>query len=152
MRTLITPKDVLRLAYSTEEMLPSSIVLDVDIIEAECRHILPILGKGVMARLVAGEYKELMNDYVAPALALWTRYGIEQVAHHRSAACHNEHPTGADNERLRTTLHALRNKASALTRRLSDYLNANSESFTEYDPDKNPLNRCFIHGNIIEIF
>jgi hypothetical protein len=151
MKRLITPDDVLRLAYSSSELLPSTIVLDVDIIEAECRHVAPVLGKELVERLEAGEYEALMNNYVAPAIALWTRYGVEQVAYHRSAACHDERPTAADNERLRTTLRALSEKASTLTRRLSDHLNAHGDDYPEYDPIKNPLNRCFIYGNIVEI-
>lgn len=152
MKRLITPNDVMRLAYSPEELLQSDIVLDVDIIEAECRHISPILGEELLARLEAGDYEELMSDYVAPAIALWTRYGVEQIAHHRSALCHSERLTTADNERLSTTLRALREKASTLTHRLSDHLNAHGDDYPEYDPKKNPLNRCFIYGNIVEIF
>lgn len=151
MQRLITPSDVLRLAYSSEELLTSSIILDIDIIEAEQNHILPILGEGLMARLGNGEYQELMSEYVAPALAMWTRYNVELVAHHRSAMCHNERPTTADNERLRTTLRALRNKASTLTRRLSDHLNANGDDYPDYKAENNPLNRCFIYGDIIQI-
>ena len=151
MQRLITPNDVLRLAYSSEELLTATIILDVDILEAEQRHILPILGEALTERLINGEYQALMDDYVAPALAMWTRHSVEQVAHHRSAACHDEHPTTADNERLRTTLRALRSKASILTRRLSDHLNAHGDDYPEYITENNPLNRCFIYGNIIQI-
>ena len=45
----------------------------------------------------------------------------------------------------------IRSKARTLSRRLSDHLNAHSDEYPEYNPNANPLNRCSIDGDIIQI-
>lgn len=151
MTTLITPYDVIIHAYSDNEMQTPSAILHSDIAEAESRYITPILGKSLVARLYEGGYTSLLEEYVAPALAAWTRYAIEHVAHLRCIACHDDNTTTANNERHHTTLRALRQRARSLSRRLSDHLNNHGDDYTEYNPNENPLNRCFIDGDIIQI-
>ena len=41
--------------------------------------------------------------------------------------------------------------ARSLTRRLVDQLNSNGNIYVEYNPETNPLNRCFIYGDIIQV-
>lgn len=151
MKMLISPDDVLRLAYSSEELLPSTIILDCDIVEAESRYIEPIVGEAMMEALRDGEYADLAANFVAPALATWTRYIVEQTAYSRCRACHGEDVTTAMLERMRLTLRALRRKASTLTRRLTNHLNAHGDDYPEYSAFNNPQNRCFIYGDIIQI-
>lgn len=151
MTTLITPYDVIVYAYSDNELQTPSSILRSDIAEAESRYILPILGESLTARLYAGDYATLLEEYVAPALAAWTRYAVEHVAHRRCVACHDDATSSADNERQLSTLRALRKKARTLLRRLSNHLNAHGDDYAEYNPYNNPLNRCFIDGDIIQI-
>lgn len=151
MTTLITPYDVIIHAYSDNELQTPAAILHSDIAEAESRHIAPILGKSLISRLYEGGYTTLLEEYVAPALAAWTRYALEYVAHLRCTGCHNDNSSSANNERQQTTLRALRQKARTLSRRLSDHLNDHSDDYAEYDPNNNPLNRCFIDGDIIQI-
>lgn len=149
---LINSEDVLRLAYSSEELLPSTMLLDCDIVEAECRYIEPLVGKALVEALHDGQYTELVDEYVAPALAMWTRYCVEHVAYRRCTACHDEALSSAQLDHLRLALRALRAKASTLTRRLTDHLNTHGDDYPEYNASNNPQNRCFIYGDIIQIF
>ncbi|MBR2429026.1 MAG: hypothetical protein IKB15_03500 [Alistipes sp.] len=151
MKRVINPKDVLRLAYSSEELLPSTIILDSDIVEAECRYIEPLVGETMMEALRDGEYGELVDEYIAPALALWTRYLVEQVAYYRCTSCHSKSPSTAMIEQLRLTIRALRRKASTLTRRLTNHLNTHGDDYPEYIAFNNPQNHCFIYGDIVQI-
>ena len=56
------------------------------------------------------------------------------------------------NDDAERVLRALRDKAVALTRRLVDHLNSNDKVYVEYKPENNPLNRCFIYGNIVQVY
>lgn len=151
MRTLITPYDVILYAYSDNEMQTPSAILSSDIAEAESRYIAPVLGEALVAKLYDGGYASLLEEYVAPALAAWTRYAVEHMAHLRCVGCHDSVTTTANNERHHTTLRALRQRARTLLSRLSNHLNAHGDDYAEYNPYDNPLNRCFIDGDIIQI-
>ncbi len=151
MNMLIKPEDVLRLAYSSEELLPSTIINECDIVEAESRYIQPLVGEAMMEALHDGEYGEFVDEYIAPALAIWTRYCVEQMAYSRCVVCHGEELSTTAIKRLHLILRALRRKASTLTRRLTEHLNAHGDDYPEYSAFNNPQNRCFIYGDIIQI-
>lgn len=156
MQTLISPEQVFRLAFSTDEMLASDIILRTDIVAAEQRYIRPILGKALYDALATGDYADLMEDYVAPAIAAWTRYAIQPLLGQRCSSCvvsdGNDYynATTADNVRMATLQRTLRTTAQTLSRRLGDYLNSHSAEIAEYDPKLNPLNRCSIYGDIVQ--
>ena len=142
MRTLITAEQVFSLAFTSEESYNVSVITASDIGEVENRYLIPIIGENFYNAMRLGEYDDLVEERVAPMVAAWVRYTIEPLLASRSCLYHDE----------RMRLRALRDKAVVLTRRLVNYLNANSVAFDEYDPDSNPLNRCFIYGNIIQVY
>lgn len=153
MKTLITADRVFSLAFTSEESYNASVITESDIAEVESRCLIPIVGEALYDAMCLGEYEELVEGYVAPMVAAWVRYAIEPLLASRSCICHDEQRvTEAVNDDARQRLLALRSKAVVLTRRLSKYLNSNSVSFAVYDPKSNPLNRCFIHGNIIQVY
>lgn len=152
MQTLITPTQVVALAFSGEELMSKDIVTQSDIIEAEAHHIRPILGDALVDKLHAGEYSALLNDYVAVALAAWCRYTVEPLLDVRCDACHRDsRRTTADNEHHAAVMRSLRRKAVTLSHRLSDHLNAHAGDYPEYNPKSNPLNYCSIYGDIIQV-
>ena len=153
MKTLITAETIFSLAFTSEESYNASVITESDIAEVESRYLLPIVGEKFYNAMRLGEYDDLVEERVAPMVAAWVRYTIEPLLASRSCLYHDERSvTEAVNEDMRVRLFALRNKAVTLTRRLVYYLNANSVAFDEYDPDSNPLNRCFIYGNIIQVY
>ena len=52
----------------------------------------------------------------------------------------------------RQLLLQLRSTAQAMSRRLTDYLNANAASIPEYDVDSNPLNHCMMYGDVVQVY
>lgn len=156
MKTLITSSDVLRMAFSANELLAPTIITEADIVEAEYRYVRPILGEALW-QLLDSQYTALRDDYVAPVVAAWTRYMVQPLLGHRCEACLANSQsdiyasTTAGNNRLDSIMQTLRSKARTLSRRLSDHLNAHGDEYPEYNPNANPLNRCSIDGDIIQI-
>lgn len=158
METLINREEVISLAFSPHELILESVITQSDIAEAEHRYLLPVIGEPLALALYAGDYPSLMSEYVAPAVAAWVRYVVQPLLGQRCTPCLTDdgndfyNATTADNVRLERLQHTLRHKASTLTRRLSDYLNANAEQYPEFDPKHNVLNRCSIDGDIIQTY
>lgn len=151
MNTLITAQRAYALAFSSEEPYGASAITEVDIAEAESRYLLPIIGEELYNALAS--YSMLKAEYVEPMVAAWVRYIVEPHLATRCCSCYAEgRITEAVNDHTERVMRALREKARALTRRLSDHLNAHSADYAEYNPQTNPLNRCFIHGNIVQVY
>ena len=153
MRTLITAEQVFSLAFTSEESYNVSVITASDIGEVENRYLIPIIGENFYNAMRLGEYDDLVEERVAPMVAAWVRYTIEPLLASRACLYHDERSvTEAVNDDMQLRLRALRDKAVVLARRLSDYLNSHSADFEEYDSDANPLNRCFIYGNIVQVY
>jgi hypothetical protein len=152
MNLMITPQEVVDLAFSREELVHRDVVTLLDIAEAESRYIRPILGQELAEAIALGGYEELRKEYVLPALAAWCRYILEPLLTSRCRELHHDEASSAENEHLRGILRSLRRKASTLSRRLSDYLNTHGDDYVEYNPKTNPLNHCSIYGDIIQVY
>ena len=153
MKTLLTVDKVFSLAFAGEESYNPSVITLSDIAEVESRYLMPIVGVDLYNVMRINEYDVLLDEYVAPMVAAWVRYVIEPHLASRSCIYHTEkRVTEAVNEDAERVLKALRNKAVALTRRLVDHLNSNDKVYVEYKPENNPLNRCFIYGNIVQVY
>ena len=151
MNTLVTAERVHALAFSSEEPYSASAITEADIAEAESRHLLPILGEELYNAL--DSYSALRTEYVEPMVAAWVRYIVEPHLATRCCACYAEgRVTEAVNDYTKRVMRALKEKALALTHRLSDHLNSHSADYAEYNPKTNPLNHCFIYGNIVQVY
>lgn len=150
METFINAQRAYALAFSTQEAYTPAVITDIDIVEAQSRFLEPILGRELLDSLIEGNHADFITDYAAPTLAAYVRYLVEPLLELRSTACHGDGVTTASNRRVELSCEALRHKAAALRRRMSDYLNAHAEEFSEYNPENNPLNRCVIYGNIVQ--
>jgi hypothetical protein len=151
MNTLITAERAYALAFSSEEPYSPSAITETDIAEAESRYLMPILGEELYNTL--DSHNRLKTEYVEPMVAAWVRYIVEPHLAMRCCPCYAEgRVTEAVNQHRERVMRALREKAVALTRRLSDHLNAHSADYAEYNPETNPLNRCFIYGNIVQVY
>lgn len=150
MQNLITPDHVVELAFSGDERAHRELITVCDVAEAEERYLRPVLGDDLYEALRGGEYQELLEEYVAPAIAAWCRYVVEPHLAYRCRECGDA--SVAHNARLDVTMRHLSRRAQTLTRRLSHYLNMHSSEYEEYSPKLNPLNRCFIYGNIVQVY
>lgn len=156
MKTLIDSSRVVALAFAGGEYVDPASVPETSIAVAEERWLLPVIGNSLHAALAAGQYADFMEEYVAPAIAIYTRllmmpdmavrsgqYGVTVPASSTFEA--------ADAERTRMAVRALRHRARTLLHRMSRHLDDHAGEFPEYDPEKNILKRCSTDGNIVQI-
>ena len=72
MNTLVTPLQVLKLAFGEGEYLPPEIIAEADIAGAEQRYIVPVVGRALYEKLLAGSYPDFRTEYLASPAALFT--------------------------------------------------------------------------------
>lgn len=157
MNRLITPQQVIERAFAQAEYLSEQAVSDADIVAATSRYVVPIVGEQLAEKLAAGEYAQLLEHYVAPALAAAVRYMIQPLINLRTGDSGLVAPKGESfaaptKEAVADLQLRLKCRMRELLKRLSDHLNSNSKSYAEYNADCNILNRCLIDGGVVQIF
>lgn len=156
MNTLITPTQVVRLAFSPDESLPPEAVTDADIAAAAQRYLIPVIGSPLYERLMTEVDRSFIDHYVAAPLALFTRLLIQPRLDIRTGRCGTTAPkydgtTPAAEEARRMQRQALLTQARALLRRAVDRIELYPETFPEYDPKQNALKRCSLDGKLVQI-
>lgn len=155
MKTLITPLQALRLAFGADEYLPPETVR-VDDIAAACeRYVVPVIGRSLYEKLLAGEYPGFVADHLAAATALFTRIVVQPRLDIRTGRCGTTAPKSsdlqpADAAARRALMRSLRAQARTLLRSASAHLAAHSGEFPEYDPEQDIFNRCSTDGNLVQ--
>ncbi len=129
--TIIEPQEVQLIAFSDVASVPQEMVSGPNIEYAISRFVAPVVGHKLLEAISRGEYEELNRRFVQIAIALYVRY-----------------ISGYDAEE-----NALRvlTRARHYLKQLSSYLERHSSSFKEYDGSENILNRCKIHGDLVQI-
>lgn len=92
MNTLITPTQVVRLAFSPDESLPPEAVTDADIAAAAQRYLIPVIGSPLYERLMTEVDRSFIDHYVAAPLALFTRLLIQPRLDIRTGRCGTTSP------------------------------------------------------------
>lgn len=156
MNTLITARQVAELAFDAGEFLPPGAVTEADIAAAEERFLLPVVGHPLCDRLREGGYPQLLDDYVAPALAACVRLSVQPMLDIRTGPYGSTAPRSdcfepADEEQCTARLRALRRRARTLLHRMSEWLDAHAGEHHEYQPRENIFKRCTIDGNLVQI-
>ena len=156
MNTLISPLQLLKLAFREGEYLPPETFGEADIAAAEQRYIVPVIGPELHEKLLAGNYNDFRDEYLAAPLALFTRLALQPRLDIRTGQCGTTAPKSswsqpADDEALLRHRHALRCEARTLLRRAVAYLDSHRREFPEYRPEKNTLNRCTTDGGFVQI-
>ena len=154
MTTLVTPCEVIDLAFADGGYLPPEAIGTADIAAAEARYLLPVTGPALWQKLAEGEYPTLREEFAAPAAACAVRVAMQPALDlhggaggttvAKSSACQ---PAGQ--EQLAASHRALRNRLSALLHALSDHLDAHPSDYPEYAPEKNVLHRVLIAGGLV---
>ena len=156
MNTLITTTQLLQQAFGSGEYLPPDTFSEADIAAAEERYLLPVIGPALHERLLAGDYADLRDSYLARPLALFTRLMIQPRLDIRTGQCGTSAPKSswgqpADEEARRRQCRALRAEARSLLHRAVRYLDRHREEFPEYRPERNILKRCTTDGGFVQI-
>ena len=156
MKNLITNEQVIKLAFSDGEYVSPEVVLDSDIASATDRYIVPIVGTELYEEMLGGSHTTLLNDYVAPALAMAVRTMIQPSLNVRTGELGLYIPSSARSDTaIKTAVHtlhkSLRLRRQSLLKRLSNYLKRNASEFASYDAGNDIMQRCSIDGGYVQI-
>ncbi len=129
--SIIEPEEVRLLAFSDVASAPRDMMCGANIEYAINRFVEPVTGEALLCAVSRGEYDELKIRYLQPAVAFYVRY-----------------ISGYDSQ-----ANALKiiTRARHYLKEMSRHLNTNSDSYKEYDGSENILNRCKIHGDLVQI-
>lgn len=157
MTQIITPKEVVEIAFTDGEYISSESIAASDIEAAAERWVVPVVGRGVMEAAAAGQYGELKENYLKPAIALYTRCLLQPRLNVSTSMLglgspSSTHRKAADKHHSQELMEALRKRARTTLRRLSEYMQEHKAEIVEYDPKCNILNRCSTDGGFIQIF
>lgn len=155
MKNLITNEQVISLAFGEGEYLSPDVILDSDIASATSRYIVPVVGAELCEAMVEGSYQELLDDFVAPALAMAVRTMIQPALNVRtsqlglqiSSSLRADSSTKTAMESLQKSL---RGRRQSLLKRLSNYLKNHASEFSEYKPSCDILQKCSIDGGFVQ--
>ena len=156
MKNLITNEQVISLAFGDGEYLSPEVVLDSDIVAATEKYIVPVVGAELYEEMVNGSYRSLVDNFVAPALAMAVRTMIQpalnvrtgQTGLHISSSMRADTSTKSAAQMLQKSLYARR---QVLLKRLSNHLKHHASEFASYNPEKDVLQRCSINGGYVQI-
>lgn len=156
MKNLITNEQVLSLAFGDGEYIAPEAVLDADIAAATFRYIVPIVGTELYEEMVGGAHASLVEDYVAPALAMAVRTMIQPALNVRTGQTGLYIPASARSDTsTRTTTqslqHSLRVRRQTLLKRLSNYLKTHASEFASYDAGHDIMQRCSTDGGFVQM-
>ncbi len=156
MKHLVTPGQVVELAFADGAYLGADALPGTAIAAVERRYLRPVVGERLYERLVEGAYADFAAEYLAPAVALRVRLAMQPRLELRTGQCGvvAAEPEGGappSEEQTRRLARELRAEARALMRRAAEYLDAHAADFPEYDPRENILKRCRIDGGLVQV-
>lgn len=154
MKTLVTPRQVVDLAFADGGYLPADTISEADIAAAETRFLLPVTGAALWQVLIAGKYPSLSEDYAAATAAFAVRLSVQPALDIRAGAGGTTVPQSScfrppSQEQLAAARRSLRTRFSTLLAALSTHLDEHADDYPEYDPEQNVLHRVLIAGGIV---
>ena len=122
MNTLITPAQAVALAFADGEYLAPESVTQSDIAAAEQRYIVPVIGRRLYEKLLAGSHASFTTEYLAAPAAFFTRIALQPRLDVRTGQCGTVAPKSAayqpaGTQALRELQRSLRRQARTLLRR-----------------------------------
>lgn len=153
MKTLISPRETLELAFPSSPGMSADSITEPIVISAQQKFISPALG-ALYARVEAGETPELLNNYIKPALAYYVKLlvlpvvaasvGQLGIVTHKSDSFAPAAPAVVAALKKRT-----RSEAAALMRCAIRHIESNPALYPEYDPRENVTRRVSISSDIV---
>ena len=95
MNTLITPAQAVALAFADGEYLAPESVTQSDIAAAEQRYIVPVIGRRLYEKLLAGSHASFTTEYLAAPAAFFTRIALQPRLDVRTGQCGTVAPKSA---------------------------------------------------------
>jgi hypothetical protein len=155
-QTLITPSQVLSLAFSDAGYISPETISPSDVCASVERWILPVVGGSLLDKVEQGGYPTLMEEYLLPAAAACVRMDIQPRLNVATSQLGLSVVAGSNNKAADVDMRAeqmlsLRQRARALLRRLTDHLEEHSEEYPEYSSAANVMLRVSNDGGFVQI-
>ena len=157
IKSIITPAEVISLAFSDGGYIPPEAIAEIDIVAATERWVRPVVGEALLERVAEGDYAELRSDYIAPAVAFYTRYLVQPRLNVATSGLGLTSPAGSSHKVAERTSReelqrALKIRARTALKRLSAHLEQNADEYADYTSSENILNHCCCDGGFVQIF
>ena len=157
MREIITPAEVLALAFTDGEYIAAECIAQADIAAAIERWIAPVVGHEVLEAVAEDRYGDFAEEYLKPAIALYTRCLVQPRLNASTSMLGlttpaSTHRKAADKSYAQELMESLRRRARTALRSMSEYLQKHAVEVVEYNPKENILNRCTTDGGFVQIF
>lgn len=154
MQNLISPEEVASMAFAPLDHVSSSDVNPMTIAVAQERFIAPVLGQPMIDSMLAGDYAQIADEWVTPALALYTRALMLPMLALRIGAAGvakggNQYLDAATENELRSLRRSTIAQAATLLRKAVRTIEASPESYPQYDPRANIWNHCRTDGGTV---
>lgn len=151
-RLLISPEEVLEIAFGTPEGLRPELVGDVRIETAQLKYLKPVFG-ALYDRLGEEAYAPFVTDYLKLPLALYIKaLTIDNAAVTIGAMGVTQTETGyavpGSPGQLARLRQQTRTEADILLRKAVEEVERHPERFPGYDPRENILNRISCRGGV----
>ncbi|HJB84709.1 MAG TPA: hypothetical protein IAA13_04280 [Candidatus Alistipes merdigallinarum] len=150
---LITPAEVLELAFPSNQYLPEEMILPAKIDAAQYRFLKPAFGD-FYACLAEEQYESFVDQFVKPALAYYVRYlviddlcalpgttGVLQAE--------TDYAESASEKNMEKVKCQAKEDADTLLKQALDYLEDHAEQFPEYDVEQEKSRKVCMKGGFI---
>lgn len=154
MENLISPDEVVELGFEPLDHITGENVSRITIGVAQERFIEPVFGGEMIEAFVRGDYADLLEGYVAPALALYVKMLMLPMMALRVSAGGVvrggvEGLDCATDMEVQQTQRKISSQAQQLIRQAVRIIEQSPETYPEYRAGRNILNRCRIEGGVI---
>ena len=154
MQNLISSQMVAEQAFAPLDHVTSDDVNELTIAVAQERYIVPVLGAAMVEAMIGGAYSELADEWVAPALALYTRVlmlpalalRVGSAGVSRSA---NQYLDAATENELRSLRRTALAQAATLLQKAVTTIESDPDSYPEYDSRQNIWHSCRTDGGVV---
>lgn len=150
---IITPEQVVELAFSTSDQITPAAIKKTKIDAAQEKFIRPALGR-LYDVLIEGQYPELAEEYIRPALAYYVRYTIipdlALKLNDKGALSHfTDHSNAATDKQRAEMRQQAKDDAAALLDKAIRHIEEHNDDFPEYAPNRNVRNKVSTNGLIL---
>lgn len=134
---LITPAEVLELAFPSNQYLPEEMILPAKIDAAQYRFLKPAFGS-LYVCLAEERYEMFLNQFVKPALAYYVRYlVIDDLCASTGTSgvlqAETDYAESASEKNMEKVKRQAKEDADILLRQALDYVDTHTDLFPEYD-------------------
>lgn len=150
---LITPAEVLELAFPSNQYLPEEMILPAKIDAAQYRFLKPAFG-GLYVYLTELRYETFLCQFVKPALAYYVRYlVIDELCASTGTSgvlqVETDYAESASEKSMEKVKRQAKEDADVLLRQALDYVEAHTDQFPEYDEEQEQGRRICMKGGFI---